>query len=166
MAPYGRIQSFVCNHTSVACSADRIFSGRRGDGELHPDFGYGEYLDKLAIEKAKVLALAMGHPAHRLTIKKLTLNGFVVDADPFLQWFDPKKLHIIQFKGHCIDAGFWLSKAMQNIVVLTPRKIDRTAVPVGIVDIDMPKDVNVVELNSGNVSDKALLGEYESSMEF
>ncbi|KAJ5580297.1 uncharacterized protein N7459_006282 [Penicillium hispanicum] len=146
-------------------SAKPIYNGRRGDGELHPDIGYGEYLDKYSMEMAKIRALAMGNTSRRLSIKKLTLSGFVVDADPFLQWFDPDKLRSIQFKGQCIDAGFWLPSSMKHVLVLFPRRLDLETVPVGIVNINMQKDVKVVELNNGKEMAKAPLGQYVGSPE-
>lgn len=105
----------------------------------------------------------MGETSHRLSIKKLTLSGFVVDADPLLQWFDPKKLRCIQFKGRCIDAGFWLPEAMKDVVVLYPRKIDLAPVPAGLVKIDMAKDVSVLELKNGKAMETIPLGECEDS---
>lgn len=110
---------------------------------MHPKIGYGEYLDKQSIEKAKIRALAMGPTCKQLTIKKLTLSGFVVDADPFIHWFDPVKLRSIHFKGQCVDAGFWLPASMEKVSVRVPRPIDLEAVPVGIVKFDPRKDLGV-----------------------
>lgn len=125
-----------------------FYSGDRGNGELSGDIGFGEYLDKQSIEKAKIRAMAMGRTSHRLSIRKITLSGFVVDADPFIQWFDPQKLRCINFKGRCIDAGFWLPLSMK-VTVRFPRNIDHQPVPVGILKIDVKRDLSVVELEGG-----------------
>ncbi|KAF7586919.1 hypothetical protein BBP40_008028, partial [Aspergillus hancockii] len=63
-----------------------------GKGNLNPQVGLGAYLDKFAIEKAKVLAMASGRTRHRLSIRTLILSGFVVDGDPFWLWFDAQRL--------------------------------------------------------------------------
>lgn len=90
----------------------------------------------------------MGRTCRLLSIKSLILSGFVVDADPLLQWFDPLKLHSIAFKGQCVDAGFWLSRVMSRVVVKGPETIQ--AVPVGVVKIDL-KELKVIELNGGKL---------------
>lgn len=84
----------------------------------------------------------MGRTSRRLSIQRLTLSGFVVDADPIIQWFDPEKLRCIHFKGQCIDAGLWLPLSMKNVSLEVPQKIDLQAVPVGIVSVDLKKDLN------------------------
>ncbi|KAJ5730875.1 uncharacterized protein N7483_005383 [Penicillium malachiteum] len=127
-------------------SGGPVYFGERGDGTLHTDIGYGEYLDKQAIEKAKVRAIAMGRTSSRLTIRKLTLSGFVVDADPFIQWFDPLRLRFIHFKGHCVDAGVWLPLAMRNISIRFPKAIDLRPVPVGVLRINVKRDLEVIDL--------------------
>ncbi|KAJ5806751.1 hypothetical protein N7474_010343 [Penicillium riverlandense] len=121
----------------------------QGNGTLHPDIGHGEYLDKQCIETAKVRALAMDHTAKCLQIKTLTLTGFVVDADPFLHWFDPKRLRKICFKGNCVDSGFWLSRGMRKVVVRSTKTIDLDPIPVGIVPLELKKDLKVVDLRGG-----------------
>lgn len=108
-----------------------VCSGSRDDGELSSDIGYGEFLDKQCIEKAKIRAMAMGRTSRRLSIRKITLSGFVVDADPFIQWFDPEKLRCIHFKGRCIDAGLWLPLSMKKVSVHFARNIDLQPVPIG-----------------------------------
>lgn len=118
------------------------FSGKHGSGELHRDIGYGEYLDKKCIEVGKVLAMQMGRTSRRLSVQKLTLSGFVIDADPIIQWFDPEKLRCIHFKGQCIDAGLWLPPSMRNVSLEVPQESDLQAVPVGIVNVDLKKDLN------------------------
>jgi hypothetical protein len=64
-----------------------------------------------------------------------------VDADPFLHWFDPQRLRTIHFKGECIDAGFWLPQAMQKVIVQCLQKIDLDVVPVGILTLNLLKDL-------------------------
>lgn len=126
-------------------------SGDLGTGELHPDIGYGEYLDKYCIEKAKVLAAAMGPTRQLLSIKFLTLSGFVVDADPFVQWFDPAALRRIHFKGQCVDAGFWLPETMRKVTVRSPMTTGSEALPVGILKLDLNKDWKEIELRGGKM---------------
>lgn len=92
--------------------------------------------------------MAMGRTSKRLTIKALTLTGFVVDGDPFLHWFDPDKLRSIHFKGYCVDAGFWLPRGMQKVAVRYSKQIDLEAVPVGITELDR-KDLKVIRLKGG-----------------
>ncbi|KAJ5698080.1 hypothetical protein N7462_000085 [Penicillium macrosclerotiorum] len=130
-------------------------SGHRGDGELHPAIGCGEYLDKHCIEKAKIRAMATGRASKRLSIRQLSLSGFVVDADPFLHWFDAQKLRSIQFKGTCVDAGFWLPQAMGRVAVRSPREIEVEAVPVGMVSLDMQKDLKVMHIRDGMAVDES-----------
>ena len=101
----------------------------------------------------------MDRTSHRLTIKTLTLSGFVVDADPFLQWFDPQRLRSIYFKGECIDAGFWLPPAMQRVTVRCPRNIDLEPMPVGILALNLPRDVSVVELKQGKKVHEVVFGD-------
>jgi hypothetical protein len=101
----------------------------------------------------------MDRTSHRLTIRTLTLSGFVVDADPFLQWFDPQRLRSIHFRGECIDAGFWLPPAMQKVTVRCPRKIDLEPVPVGILSLNLPKDLSVVELENGQKVHEVVFGD-------
>lgn len=120
---------------------------------MHQNIGYGEYLDKHSIEKAKVRALAMGYTCTLLTIKNLILSGFVVDADPLLQWFNPRKLRSIHFKGQCVDAGFWLPGTMQKVTVRGPKTIDMGTVPVGVLKLDLRKDLKVVDLRGGKVAE-------------
>lgn len=113
---------------------------------MHPDIGYGEYLDKQSIEKAKILASVHGPTRQLLSIKFLTLSGFVVDADPFVQWFDPSKLRRIHFKSQCVDAGFWLPDSMQEVTVRSPMTTGAEAVTVGILKLDLRKDLKEIEL--------------------
>ncbi|OGE49797.1 hypothetical protein PENARI_c019G02721 [Penicillium arizonense] len=129
--------------------ADPVYYGQYGTGELNPDIGYGEYLDKYAIEKAKIRAMAMGPTSKRLGIKTISLSGFVVDADPFLHWFDPEKLRTIHFKAHCVDAGLWLPRNMRNVTIRLSMPFDLEAVPIGIVTLNLLKDLNMITLEKG-----------------
>ena len=122
-------------------------SGQNGTGNLDPNIGWGEYLDKLAIEKAKVGAMATGRTCNRLSIKTLILTGFVVDADPFLHWFDPQRLQCVDFKNDCVDAGFYLCRAMKKVVVRFPRRVEERMV-VGRW-VDLKKELRVVEIGEG-----------------
>ncbi|EPS31031.1 hypothetical protein PDE_05985 [Penicillium oxalicum 114-2] len=118
-------------------------SGQAKDGQLRDDIGFGEYLDKHCMEKANILAMAMGRTRLRLTLKHLTLSGFVVDADPFFVWFDPRYLCSIQFKGKCYDAGFWLPKCMGDVVVSCPSPADLQPVAVPMVPVNAFRDLKV-----------------------
>lgn len=131
-------------------------SGYGGTGELHPDLGEGEYLDKYAIEKAKIRAVVTGGATNtRIPIKKLTLKGFVVDADPIFQWFDPQRLRTIYFKGDCIDAGVWLAPSMSHVSLRVAKELDIRPVAVGIIKIELGKDVKAVNVRHKNVKDTA-----------
>ncbi len=97
------------------------FSGNKGQGIMRHNIGYGEYLDTLAIMNARKEAKPKGSVNEKLPIAILRLTGFVVDADPFKRWFDPKKLREIDFANDCIDAGFGLSLEMlQNVKITCP----------------------------------------------
>lgn len=123
-----------------------LCSGDLGDGNLHPKVGTGEYLDKHAIEKAKVLAGMVGRTLNRLSIKKLILSGFVVDAGPFIQWFDPRRLRSCHFKNDCIDAGFYLPKSMRGVRITFPKE---EAKVMSARRLDLPKNLKVVQLKDG-----------------
>lgn len=122
-----------------------IRSGELGDGNLHRKVGTGEYLDKYAIEKARLLAGVTGRTLNRLSIKKLTLSGFVVDADPFIQWFDPSRLRTIHFKDNCVDAGFYLTRALKTVAVLFPKE----ETPIPVCSVDLSSNLKVIELRGG-----------------
>lgn len=122
------------------------FSGN-GEGSLVRTVGIGEYLDKICLEKAKIRAMAMGSTQNRLSIRTLVLSGVVVDADPFLHWFDPNRLKCINFKENCVDAGFWLSHCMKKVSVLFPRQIDEPTV-IGC-RVNSLAELKVVELKCG-----------------
>lgn len=85
----------------------------------------------------------------RLPIRKLTLFGFVVDADPFVQWFDPRRLRGVDFRDGCVDAGFWLPRAMRRVIVTFPQTNEQKAgvsVPVSRPDLN---ELKIVELQQG-----------------
>lgn len=90
--------------------------GEQQDGSLCDSAGSGEYLDKNAMGSARSFVAAQGVKLHYLPIVKLVLAGFVVDAGPFFQWFNPMRLRHIEFKYGCIDAGFALPSHMTNLV--------------------------------------------------
>ncbi|CAI7596830.1 unnamed protein product [Penicillium glandicola] len=101
---------------NVRSYAPPVYYGNRGDGEICRKVGYGEYLDKYCIEKAKVLALFTGFPVPAsLPVKHLTLTGFAVDGDAFGMWF--RNLEEVHFKKDCIDCGFWLSRSQRDVRV-------------------------------------------------
>lgn len=78
-----------------------------------------------------------------------------MDADPFIQWFDPAKLRRIHFKGQCVDAGFWLPETMREVTVRSPMSTGTEAVPVGILKLDLKKDLKEIELRCGKVVKKS-----------
>ncbi|KAL4945285.1 hypothetical protein BDV06DRAFT_209535 [Aspergillus oleicola] len=122
-----------------------------GTGTLHPTYGVAAYLDKITIEKSKIRAMAIGPTRNRLSIRTLILTGIVVDADPFLHWFDPKRLKCINFKDDCVDAGFYLAGCMGRVSVLFPRQIREGnwgEVKVGRM-VDVAREVKVVRLEGG-----------------
>ena len=83
------------------------------------ELGCGEYLDSITMGEAQKLAMEKGPVSELLTIRKLSLTGFVVDAHPFKRWFDPERLLEVNFKNDCIDAGFALSSPMREKVRIT-----------------------------------------------
>ncbi|KAL2001417.1 hypothetical protein VTN02DRAFT_1798 [Thermoascus thermophilus] len=124
-------------------------SGNRGDGTLDHNIGIGEYLDKHAIETARVRAGMMGPTRNRLSVVSLTLTGFVVDADPFYLWFNPGRLRRIHFRNDCVDAGFCLPESMRGGIVTVdfPRQVKEHAVTIRAVDA--VREVKLVELRGG-----------------
>ncbi|KKZ63044.1 hypothetical protein EMCG_02614 [[Emmonsia] crescens] len=103
------------------------YYGDDGQGILHRRVGIGEYLDKYAIAHAKVRAAGIGSTLPLLPIVKLSLTGFVVDADPF-RLFNPHRLRLIDFKNDCVDAGFALPDCMrEQVVVYWPKLLSEQA---------------------------------------
>lgn len=119
---------------------------------LNRKIGIGEYLDKLSIEQAKLRALTLmqGPVSRRLPIRRITLTGFVVDADPFLLWFDPDRLERIDFKDDCVDAGFYLPTSMHGSVTVSyPGRIQDGAIAVPIRRVDLREELKLVDLQEG-----------------
>ncbi|KAL4792258.1 hypothetical protein BDV19DRAFT_392259 [Aspergillus venezuelensis] len=124
-----------------------------GTGTLHKSYGRAAYLDKHCIEKSKIRAMAIGPTRNRLSIRTLILTGIVVDADPFLHWFDPKRLKCVNFKDDCVDAGFYLAGCMGRVSVLFPRLIrneseEKKGIIVGR-KVDLRRELRVVKLEKG-----------------
>jgi len=105
-------------------TADCEYLGSHGEGTLHEEFGYGEYLDQQAIKAAQLL-VGTELPVENLRflpITHLTLVNFAVDAGPFYRWFDAKRLREVNFLGQCVDAGFYLPSDMEaSVKVNGPR---------------------------------------------
>ncbi|PYI05638.1 hypothetical protein BO78DRAFT_397945 [Aspergillus sclerotiicarbonarius CBS 121057] len=136
--------------------AEPVYYGD-GSGALDPKLGQAEYLDKMVIEKAKVCAMAVGRTRQKLAIRTLILFGFVVDADPFLHWFDVKRLKCINFKDYCVDAGFWLCQPMKKVKVIFPRQVPEKATVAR--RVDLLSELKVIELKGGKkVSEKKYTG--------
>ncbi|KAF9895220.1 hypothetical protein FE257_000122 [Aspergillus nanangensis] len=128
--------------------AEPEYYGYQGEGGLDYRIGIGEYLDKHAIEKAKVTAMAIGKTRNRLSIRILTLSRFIVDADPFLLWFDPSRLKCINFKEDCVDAGFYMPASMRKVTVLHPRP-DARDQPIVARKVDLEANLKLMELSEG-----------------
>ncbi|KLJ06657.1 hypothetical protein EMPG_17856 [Blastomyces silverae] len=104
------------------------YYGDDGKGILHRRVGIGEYLDKYAIVHAKARAARMGGTLSLLPVVKLSLTGFVVDAEPF-HLFNPHRLRLINFKNDCVDAGFTLPERMrEQVVVSWPKLLSQQAI--------------------------------------
>lgn len=131
-------------------------SGNNGTGILNRRFGIGEYLDKCSIEQAKLHAMTQGPILSHLTVRRLTLTGFVVDADPFLLWFDPARLQRINFRDHCVDAGFYLPASMKGkVTVVYPRLTQENAVVIPGRRVELKNELKIIELRGGKkVSEK------------
>ncbi|KAI1936432.1 hypothetical protein LOZ04_001240 [Ophidiomyces ophidiicola] len=120
-ASWPKIRGNWFPRTAVAVRG--LYYGKSGRGELQRRVGFGEYLDKHAIAAAKIAAAALGPTSEKLPVVKLTLMGFVVDSDPFFLWFNPHRLRSIDFKDHCVDAGFALPvKMSEHVIVSWPRE--------------------------------------------
>ncbi len=122
--------------------------GQHGEGDLSPEFGIGEYLDKQAIAMAKLEAAPRGGRLRYLPVVKLALSGFVVDAGS-MKWFDPLRLRQIEFKHNCIDAGFALPVNMVDLVKMSwPRGNDGRTVKVTNVTRE---DIHLITLKKGKI---------------
>ncbi|KAK2733665.1 hypothetical protein FQN57_002062 [Myotisia sp. PD_48] len=105
-----------------------MYYGDGGTGSLDRRVGIGEYLDKVAIEEARERAEPMGCTLERLPVVQISLTGFVIDSDPFFQWFNPHRLRIINFKNDCVDAGFTLPRFMtEHVIVSWPNHLEEYA---------------------------------------
>lgn len=95
--------------------------GDDGEGVLHESYGVGEYLDVQAIKAAYKKTTTLGVNLRYLPIVNIVLAGFVVDACPFVRYFNPMRLRQIYFKRDCIDAGFVLPPGVSQLVdVMSP----------------------------------------------
>ncbi|KAJ9661118.1 hypothetical protein H2201_006669 [Coniosporium apollinis] len=99
------------------CSAPIKYLGNDGVGTLHHIHGHGEYLDVLAIRKARIAA-CIHDQIDSLPLVSLRLEGFVVDACPFERGFG--RLREIKFGRDCIDAGFELPVELRGMMVRAP----------------------------------------------
>ncbi|EKG21248.1 hypothetical protein MPH_01391 [Macrophomina phaseolina MS6] len=96
--------------------ADWAKSGREGAGMLDHRFGHGEYLDRVAISKARnAVRYGLGD-LNALPIASVHLSNFVVDDTSFSKYFDGIR-KIVFCKG-CVDAGFVLPKNLNDKVQL------------------------------------------------
>ncbi|ETI28994.1 hypothetical protein G647_01446 [Cladophialophora carrionii CBS 160.54] len=88
-AQYKKIDSNWAYDGSKPCYTEptEYLGGSEGSGELHPQFGSGEYLDRTAMKQAQAAAVKEELPAankRHLPIQTLTLSNFAVDAGPFV----------------------------------------------------------------------------------
>jgi hypothetical protein len=88
-----------------------FISGDRGSGKVHFNNGYGEYLDIMCMMKAW-RATHPDQPQCKMGLESLTLEGFVVDAQPFVKIFDERKFKKLEFVGLNMDAGLALKPGM------------------------------------------------------
>ncbi|OJD33656.1 uncharacterized protein BKCO1_2800070 [Diplodia corticola] len=109
------------------------YRGYEGSGNLHHTHGYGEYLDGVAISKARNVAMeSMGLSMDDLKAMPLTtlrLDGFVVDDTSFAKYFDG--LQKIVFTHKCVDAGLVLPKSLQGKTVIYKRESSVSELVVG-----------------------------------
>ena len=101
--------------------------GDDGEGILHESYGVGEYLDVQAIKAAYKKTAALGVNLRYLPIVNIILAGFVVDACPFVRYFNPMRLRQIHFKRDCIDAGFVLPRGVSHLVDVMGPKQEETS---------------------------------------
>lgn len=123
-------------------TADCEYLGNHGEGTLHEEFGYGEYLDQQAIKAAQLL-VDTELPVENLRflpITHLSLKNFVVDAGPFFRWFDAKRLREVTFQGTCVDAGFYLPDDMNSKVKINAPR------PFTVARWVKPGEVKLVEI--------------------
>lgn len=94
-------------------------SGRDGFGFLHHTYGYGEYLDCVAISKGRNAAMRSMGELNTLPLTTLRLGNFVVDDTSFAKYFDG--LLKIVFTSKCADAGFVLPEKLNGKVNMFTR---------------------------------------------
>jgi hypothetical protein len=87
-------------------------SGDRGSGTVHFNSGYGEYLDVMCMMKAW-RTTHPDQPQRKMGLESLTLEGFVVDAQPFMKILDEKKFKKLEFVGLNMDAGLAFKQEMR-----------------------------------------------------
>ncbi|KAI9706664.1 MAG: hypothetical protein M1836_003673 [Candelina mexicana] len=94
--------------------ADLCPSGDKGSGVINYQLGYGEYLDPLAIMKARRVMCPVVDKEHDkyIHLEYLALAGFVVDAQPFIKAFCPGCLKHLEIVHDCIDAGLAMPEQM------------------------------------------------------
>ena len=122
-------------------------SGQYGNGTIHRSIGIGEYLDTAAIGVAKTKAAMLGPTRNRLSITKLSLTGFVVDADPFELWFDHRRLRLLHFRNDCVDAGFYLPPEMHHVEIKFPLNIKEEAM--WAYRFSPKEDLRLIEMKRG-----------------
>ncbi len=94
---------------------------------MHSHYGYGEYLDSMAIENARDTIQTVRFKQHgflprQLSIKQLVLGGFVVDSMALQQCFDLSRMQKLVFAYDCVDAGLAIKKQERDhIEVAIPR---------------------------------------------
>lgn len=94
--------------------------------------------------------MAQGPTSSHLTIRYLTLTGFVVDADPFLLWFDPAILRRIIFKDNCVDAGFYLPATMRGrVTVVYPRQAQESVIVIPARRVVLKQELKTIDLRGG-----------------
>ena len=147
--PYSVINDFWSCKPIVEEVEEPEYLGHHGVGQLHEEFGCGEYLDTQAIKTAQLTCGEHLPPSNLryLPIKKLTLMNFVVDSGPILRWFDPAKLEEITFKEGCIDTGFRLTENMKHVKVQSPMPEVSLAPP----RVVRPGELKIVDLKKGKV---------------
>ncbi|KAI9775943.1 MAG: hypothetical protein M1835_005660 [Candelina submexicana] len=92
----------------------RGYHGDKGSGVINYQLGYGEYLDPLAIMKARRVMCPVVDSEHDkyIHLEHLALAGFVVDAQPFIKAFCPECLKHLEIVQDCVDAGLAMPELM------------------------------------------------------
>lgn len=125
------------------------FSGEKGTGVLSFRCGYGEYLDPIAILKAKNV-MKPNEPDAKLGIEELVLAGFVVDSQALQKCFNLKKLRRIEFAHDCVDAGFSIpTKERGHIEVVVPNSASKPQPT--LTSAVKPGEIQLVTLKGGKV---------------